>query len=81
MTDWEGEAFVYQKLFVSNLREGKSTVSSKTAFQMLRSLNMPVTKASMTSLVKKFDVDGDERLGFNEFIELMRYLRSYGPLS
>lgn len=81
MSDWGGEAFVYQRVFLSNLRAGKSTVSVKTVLIILKSLNMPITKEALVPLMKRFDVDGDGRLAFQEFISLMRYMRTYGPLT
>ena len=53
MNDWEGEAFVYQRIFLSHLREGKSTVSAKTIQSMLKSLNMPITKGDIKGLVRQ----------------------------
>lgn len=81
VSDVSGEAHAMLKPWLLNLRDGKDTISWKTALDLLHSLGMYVTADQVKKIIAEFDVDGDARLNFGEFLTVMRKLRSHQILS
>lgn len=81
VNDATGEAYSVMGPWLSHLREGKDTISWKTALELLESLNMRVSAKEVKQIIADFDVDGDSRLNFAEFITAIRRLRSHSVVS
>ena len=76
----EGEIFAVLKPWLTNLRDGKDTMSWKTAIETLESMGMKTTTERSKQLISLFDKDGNDRLDFGEFFQVLRYLRSHKTL-
>ncbi len=81
VNDPTGEAYTVMGPWLNHLRDGKDTISWKTAMELLDSLNMRVSAKEVKKIIADFDVDGDQRLSLSEFITAMRRLRSHPVLS
>jgi Ca2+-binding EF-hand superfamily protein len=80
LNDNTGEAYAVMKPWLENLRDGKDTMSWKTAIDTLESMGMKTSAAQAKRLVTQFDTDGNGRLDFSEFLQAMRQLRSHPTL-
>jgi Ca2+-binding EF-hand superfamily protein len=76
----EGEVFAILKPWLSNLLDGKNTMSWKTAMNTLESMGMKTSAERAKSLLAEFDKDSNGRLDFGEFLQVLRRLRSHKSL-
>ncbi len=64
MSDWNGEAYVFLKPWLTHLK-GKETMSARTALKLLRELKFNCSRQDVQSMLNRFDVDKDGRLNFS----------------
>ena len=79
VNDMASEPYSLLRPWVEHSR-GKETMSWKTCLQLLNSLNMKIRSKEVKKIIADFDTDGDRRLNFEEFITVMRRLRSHDAL-
>ncbi len=80
INDHSGETYAVLKPWLANLRDGKDTMSWKTAIETFESMGMKTTAAQAKKLIAEFDTDSNDRLDFAEFVQAMRKLRSHKEL-
>jgi|JI10StandDraft_1071094.scaffolds.fasta_scaffold814137_1 hypothetical protein len=63
MTEWNGEAYIYLKPWLTHLK-GKASLSARSALKLLRELRFDCSRNDVQALVNHFDADKDGRLNF-----------------
>ena len=74
----KGEAYGVLKPWLLNLKNGETDISWKSAQNLFETLGMKCSWKDAKNIVKSFDFDGDGRLDFAEFVQVMRALRAHG---
>src|SRR5690606_34644607 len=76
-----GELFILSRLFHSVAGKGVNEINVRAARDLMARVNVRVPAWEMKKLMTRFDANGDQKLDFGEFADMIRSLRKHSAIT